>query len=437
MSRWIATAAQAFLLTAALSGCAEKAAPPAPPEMTVSVSTPVERVVTDHEDFTGNTQGVQSVDIKARVSGYLAKINFKAGDFIKGGERPEVQAAAAVGMLAFPAVQAHAMVAATLNPEQGDILFEIDKRPYQADYDRANGELLVAKAQLKLAVANNLRAKELSKTPGAISQKELDTYQAKQEVADAQVISATSNLETYRLNLTFCTVRAPFDGKVSRNLPSVGALIAKDETVLTTLITVDPMFVYFQVDENTLLRVIDAIRSGKMKPVRQGQIRVFMSLANEQDYPHEGLVDFINNTVDRNTGTITLRGVYANPKSKDGPPQLVPGMFVRVRLPTSDPYKALLVSDKAIGTDQGLKYVYVVAPDGKVKYQRITMGALQDDGLRVVEGVQPTDRVIIDGLQLVRPDQVVKTDLVPMPTVALPVRPVPPLPNKESADKDK
>jgi multidrug efflux system membrane fusion protein len=421
MSRWIAATAQALLVASVLSGCGEKPAPPAPPEMTVSVSVPVDRVVQDHEDFTGRTDAVQSVDVKARVSGYLARISFQSGQFVKGGEKPEFQAARAVGLLAFPVAQAHAMVAAILNPEQGDVLFEIDKRPYQADYDRADGQLLVAKAKLKLAIANNLRAKELSKTPGAISQKELDTYEAAQEAAQAEVIAATSNLESYRLNLTFCTVRAPFDGKTSRNLPSVGALVTKDETALTTVVSLDPMYAYFDVDENTFLRVQAAVNTGKIKPKKQGEIPVFMQLENNTGFPFKGVVDFVNNKLDPNTGTITARGVFANPLPDVGYRPLTPGLFVRVRLPTSEPRPALLIVDKAIGTDQGLKYVYLVGPDNKIKYQRITPGALQEDGLRVVEeGLTPTDRVVVNGLQLVRPDQVVKPVVVPMPTVPVP-----------------
>jgi multidrug efflux system membrane fusion protein len=394
----------------ALAGCGPKPQAPSTEVTTVTVSLPVVRDVTDFEDYTGQTDAVQSVEVKARVTGYLTKIYFQPGQRVKGGERPEVTATKILGMLTGPAAQAHSLIGATLMPEQGDVLFEIDPRPYQADYDRANGQVILAEAKLKLAVANNARAKELSKTPGAISQKELDTYQAAQEEAQAEVIAAKANLETYRLNLSFTKVYAPIDGKISRNFLSVGNLVTKDQNMLTTILSEDPILAYFAVDSPTLLRAVRALEAGKIKEAAPGKIPVRMGLTDEQGYPHEGVVDFINNTVDPTTGTITMRGVFENPKPAKGPRLLFPGLFVRIRLPLGESHKAILVPDKAIGTDQSNKFVYVVDAQDTVQYHKVELGPLQEDGLRVItSGLQSDERVIVSGLQLVQPKMKVKT----------------------------
>jgi multidrug efflux system membrane fusion protein len=204
---------------------------------------------------------------------------------------------------------------------------------------------------------------------------------------------------------------------ISRNYLTLGNLVTKDETLLTTIVSEDPMYAYFDVDENTMLRIQQAVRTGKIKPKKPGQLEVWMGLANQKGYPERGIVDFINNKVDPQTGTRVLRGVFANPLPKVGSRLLTPGLFVRVRVPASEPHEALLVADKAIGADQGQKFVYVVDDKNVVQYRRVTPGALQDDGLRVVEGLEKTDRVVIGGLQQIRPKETVKVnELKTMPT---------------------
>ncbi|MBI2824448.1 MAG: efflux RND transporter periplasmic adaptor subunit [Planctomycetia bacterium] len=354
----------------------------APPPV-VTVSQPVKRDVTDYIDYTGRTDSVNTVDVRARVTGYLVKMPFKEGSEVK----------------------------------KNDLLFEVDPRPYKAQLDQAEGQLELAKARLKLAKADNARAKVIAQTPGAISKQDLDKYEAAEEEAMAEVAAATANLETYKLNLDFCEVISPIDGLVSRYFFTLGNLVNQDQTLLTTVVSLDPMYAYFDVDERTLLRVRNAINAGKLKPVRDTEeIAVLMGLQGEEGYPHQGVVNFVNNKVDPFTGTITLRGVFANPKPETGVRLLSAGLFVRIRLPLGEPHPALLVTDRAIGTDQGLKFIYVVDADNTVQYRRVTLGALQDDGLRVVtEGLKSDDWVVVAGLQQVRPKMVVSPERVEMP----------------------
>jgi multidrug efflux system membrane fusion protein len=371
-----------FALTAAL-GCGARQAPPSdagPP--VVNVSRPVERKVVDYIDYTGRTDAVYSVDIRPRVTGYLTKMPFTEGSDVKKDE----------------------------------LLFEVDPRPYQAQLDQAIGELELAKARLKVAKANNDLAKETGKTPGAISVQDVNKYQAAEEEALADVDAAQAHVEVNRLNREFCEVTSPIDGQVSRYYFTLGNLVNQDQTLLTTVVSLDPIYAYFDVDERTLLRIRTAINTGRMKLRQPGEIPVLMGVQGETGYPHEGFVNFINNKVDPYTGTITLRGKFDNPKPEKGLRTLSPGLFVRVRIPLGEPHDALLVTDRAVGTDQGLKYLYVVDAQNKVQYRRVTLGPLEDDGLRVIsEGLEPNDLVAISGLQQIRPRMEVKPAEVPMP----------------------
>lgn len=371
-----------FALAAAL-GCGARQAPPSdagPP--VVNVSRPVERKVVDYIDYTGRTDAVYSVDIRPRVTGYLTKMPFTEGSDVKKDE----------------------------------LLFEVDPRPYQAQLDQAIGELELAKARLKVAKANNDLAKETGKTPGAISVQDVNRYQAAEEEALADVDAAQAHVEVNRLNREFCEVTSPIDGQVSRYYFTLGNLVNQDQTLLTTVVSLDPIYAYFDVDERTLLRIRTAINTGRMKLRQPGEIPVLMGVQGETGYPHEGFVNFINNKVDPYTGTITLRGKFDNPKPEKGLRVLSPGLFVRVRIPLGEPHDALLVTDRAVGTDQGLKYLYVVDAQNKVQYRRVTLGPLEDDGLRVIsEGLEPNDLVAISGLQQIRPRMEVKPAEVPMP----------------------
>jgi RND family efflux transporter MFP subunit len=385
-----------------LSGCGQ---PPATEQtseaLIVPVSKPVRREVTDYVDYTGRTAAVNTVDIRPRVTGYLMKMPFKEGAEVKAN----------------------------------DLLFEIDPRPYQALVDQAQAQVNLNVARLRLARANNARARTVNaREPGAFSQQELDTYQAQELEADASVKAAEATLAVYKLNRSFCEVTAPISGQVSRYYYTLGNLVNQDQTTLTTIVSLDPMYAYFDMDERTSLRVRKGINEGTIiVPPNTEQVPVYMGLEGEKDYPHQGTINFVNNQVNPNTGTLTVRGIFANPLPKKGPRLLKPGMFVRIRLPIGEPHQALLVIDRAIGSDQGLKFVYVLDKDNKVQYRRVTIGPLEDDGLRVVEGVNPDDRVVVGSLPQVRPLMQVEPDEVEMPTMGagqapqpVPQRPQPP-----------
>jgi len=373
------------LLAAMVGGCKNNAPQVAPPEKpVVPVSQPIQREVTDYVDYTGRTDAVHSVNVQARVTGYLVQMPFKEGAEVK----------------------------------KDDLLFEIDPRPYRAQLDQAQAQVHLYEAQLKLAIANYARGKELAKTPGAISQQDLDAYQAQEEEANAALKAAKASLEVYDLNLAFTKVTSPIDGQVSRYYLTLGNLVNQDQTLLTTIVSLDPMYAYFDMDEPTLQRIKQRINEGNIQRHPEGEIPIFMGLQGEDGYPHQGTINFVNNQLNPATGSILVRGVFPNPKSEEGIRLLSPGMFVRIRLPIGKPYPALLVIDRAVVSDQGLKNVYVMDAENKVQYRRVTVGMLQDDGLRVIlDGLKPEDWVIVGGLQQIRPRMEIKPEQIPMPSL--------------------
>jgi membrane fusion protein, multidrug efflux system len=370
-------------LLAALGGCHRKAPQVAEPEPpAVPVSEPVKRTVTDYVDFTGRTNAVQATDIRARVSGYLVQMPFKEGAEVK----------------------------------KGDMLFEVDPRPYQAQFDQAEGQVRLYRAQLALAKANYARDLEVAKTPGAISGQQLDQDKATIDEAEAAVKAFQASMEVFRLNLGFTKVISPIDGQVSRYFLTLGNLVVQDQTLLTTVVSLEPMYVYFDVDEGTVLRIRKAINEGKMQPYQKAKLIIHMGLQSEAGFPHEGFVNFVNNQVNPNTGSISVRGEFPNPRPATGVRLLSPGMFVRVRLPIGLAHPALLVIDRAIGSDQGLKFVYVVDSENKLQQRFVTTDALQDDGLRVISaGLKPDDWVVVGALAQVRPKMEIKMQAMPMP----------------------
>jgi RND family efflux transporter MFP subunit len=244
-----------------------------PPVPVVPVGKPVLRQVTDHADFTGRAAAAESVEVRARVTGYLVKTPFKEGSDVK----------------------------------TGDVLFEIDPRPYKALFDNALAQVESYKASLKLATLNNKRIFEISrKTPGSVSQQELDQNRAAVEEAEARLKASEASLDIARLNLDFTRVHAPINGKVSRYYQTPGNLVTQDQTLLTTIVSLDPVYVYFDMDERTLLRIRRAINAGKSEPAAGAKL-VCMGLQGEDGYPHEGTIDFIDNQVDPKTGTIAVR----------------------------------------------------------------------------------------------------------------------------------
>jgi len=221
---------------------------------------------------------------------------------------------------------------------------------------------------------------------------------------------------TYQLNVEFTKVAAPVDGQVSRYLLTVGNLVNQDQTLLTTLVSLDPIYACFDMDERTMLGIKRAINEGKIhRAPTDGSIPVFLGLQGEPGHPHEGRLNFVDNQVNPSTATITVRGVFPNPKPATGVRLLAPGMFVRIRLPVGRPQPAILVAERAVGTDQGLKFVYVVDTEGKVQYRRVRPGPLEDDGLRVIEeGLKTDEWVVVSGLQQVRPRMAVHVERTPM-----------------------
>ena len=383
----------------ACCGCHEQANPNEEPVGPgVMVARPIERQVTDYAYFTGRIESPESVNVQSRVTGYLDTIDFEPGAEVKTGQR----------------------------------LFLVDPRPYQAALDRALGQVQLAQARLKLAKADYARAIEIAKTPGAISKQDVDKYAAAQGEAEAAVVAAKANSESARLNVEFTKIISPIDGVVGRNLLTVGNLVKEDMSLLTTVVSQDPMYAYFDMDEHTLLRIERMIQEGDYnRRYAQEGFPVEMGLSDEGNlYPHNGRIDFINNRIDPMTGTLQVRGTFSNPSLKYKNYRLLsPGMFVRIRMPLGgEPHKALLVPQKAVGTDQGKKYLFVVNDQNVVEYRPVTLGAQQPnelqvvipvkmirekDGLRplkvgekanekTVESIDVKDRVIISGLQKVR-----------------------------------
>jgi RND family efflux transporter MFP subunit len=368
-----------------LVGCSqtpEGASGKQPP--TVTVSYPLQREVTDYQDYTGRTAAVDSVLLQTQVTGYLEKINFKEGAEV----------------------------------EQGAVLYELDPRLYKAVHDATKGQVVQNEANLKLAEQNNTRAVALSaqKTP-AIAQAEVDQNASQLQQAVGTLEQSRANLDQARLNLEWCKVRSPIAGLASQTLVTRGNLVVANQTTLTSIVSQDPMWAYFNVDEPTALQVRELIRQGKFGPSHDvANFQVRLQLANEKDFPHQATLDFVNNQLDQATATLLIRAVFPNPRAAIGPRVFAPNMFVRVRVPTSPLYQALLVNAEAIGTDQDLKYLYVVDEGNKVVRRTVKLGSLHDGLQAVVDGLQPAERVIVSGLQRVRPGVTVDPKVVPMPT---------------------
>jgi membrane fusion protein, multidrug efflux system len=370
----------------ASGGCQRSASKVAPAEPSaLPVSKPVQREVTNYVEFTGRTEAIDAVDVRPRVTGYLVRLPFKEGSEVK----------------------------------KGNLLFEIDPRPYQAQLDQALSQVKLNEASLRLARVTYDRDRGINDARvGAISQQQLDQDVAAVREADARVKASKASTEVFKLNVGYTKVTSPIDGMVSRYFFTRGNLVNQDQTLLTTVVSLDPMYVYFDMDEPTLLRIRKAQTAGRIKPAPGGQIPVLMGLQGEDDFPHQGTINFVNNQVNPATGSIAVRGVFPNPKPARGPRLMSPGMFVRVRLPIGQPRPALLVIDRAIGSDQGQKYVYVVDAEHKVQYRRVTTGPLQEDGLRVItQGLKPGDWVLVGGLQQARPRMVIRPEQTPMPTI--------------------
>jgi membrane fusion protein, multidrug efflux system len=286
---------------------------------------------------------------------------------------------------------------------KGDLLFQIDPRPYQHAYEQAVGQLAQAKANQQLQDVTFTRQQRLRET-GVIAKEDYDTALSNKNQAGAQVVSAQAAVDSAALNLEFTHVTSPISGRVSRQLVNIGNLVQADSTERTTVVSVDPIYAYFNVDELAELRYQRLVKGGKLAGSQEGSVPVYLELQDETGFPHEGTINFTDNAYDSSTGTLLVRGTFRNP---DG--FLVPGNFVRVRVPASQKYNALLVADRSIGSDQDEKFVYVVDAGNIARLRHITVGPLAD-GLRVVtSGLQPNDVVVVNGIIKVRPDSPVKT----------------------------
>ena len=351
-------------LLASLPGCDDKSSkgPPPPP---VTVAPPSVRHITEWDEYTGRFQAVDYVEIRARVDGYLESVNFTDGQIVK----------------------------------KGDLLFVIDPRPYQATADSATAALAQADARLDLANRELSRAKELTRSQfGSVESQDKATQE--QRAASGAVDAAGAALRRAKLDLEFTQVAAPVTGRISRHLVTVGNLISGGEansTLLTTIVSLDPIYFYFDADQNAYLKYERLATSGLRPSSRDVANPVHLALADETDFPHEGHMNFVDNQIDFSTGTMRGRAIFDNPDLV-----FTPGMFARIRLIASPPHDVLMLPDEAIGTDQARRFVYLVDKDNIARYREVKLGPIVD-GLRIVrEGVAPDDRVIVNGLQRVR-----------------------------------
>ncbi|HEY7494467.1 MAG TPA: efflux RND transporter periplasmic adaptor subunit [Candidatus Tectomicrobia bacterium] len=350
-----------------LTACTQQSSPPpaTPPPPKVTVSQPLHREVVEWEEYTGRLDAVESVEIRARVSGYLQSVNFKDGGMVK----------------------------------KGDLLFVVDPRPYQAELQRAKAELAMAIARFEQAEKDLARAQLLLRSR-AMSEEEVETRSSARRQAQESIQAARATVEAAQLNVEFTQVRAPISGRISRNFVSVGNLItggAAQSTLLTTIMSLDPIYCYFETDERTYLKEIRRSHTEERTNSQASRTPVYLALADEAGFPHKGSVDFVDNRLDPGTGTITARAVVPNPDLA-----LTPGLFARVRVPTSDTYRALLLPSEAVGSDLSQQFVFVVNDQNLAEYRKVTLGPIID-GLRVIRnGLQPDNWVIVNGIQRVK-----------------------------------
>jgi RND family efflux transporter MFP subunit len=383
---------------ALVAGCGEKHPKLAPtPPPVVEVALPIERTVTDYKVFTARTQAVQTVDIKARVTGYLTKLLYKDGDEVK----------------------------------ENDVLFQIDDRPYKAALDQATAALAAAKAALVKAQADyDIGLDVQKKSAGAISEQEIVKRLGNRDEAKANVAQAEASLELAKLNFGWCQVTAPFSGRINAHAVDVGGLVSQNVTTLTNIVSLRPTWAYIDVDENTVLGVQKLVEAGKIAGASKTAVPVQMGLADDTGYPVAGVIDFVANQLDPNTGSIRVRAVFPNENGS-----LVAGLFGRLRVPIAPPHPALLIADAAVGTNQGQPFVLIVNDKNEVEARPVAVGEVFDglrevlryrtvaepdasgkDVSKQVEMLKPTDRVIVDGLQRARPGTTVNPRLVDMLT---------------------
>ena len=383
LPRAFACAAAVGALSVGLGGCSESAdaqggPPQAPP---VSVAPAVQRTVVDSEEFSGRLEASDYVELRPRVSGTIDKVHFSDGVFV----------------------------------QKGQLLFTIDPRPFEAEVARAQSLVAATRARADLAQSELGRAKTLLDSQ-AISRQEFDQLTSGTRTSQADIQGAEAALRTARLNLEYTQVRAPIGGRASRANITAGNLV-NEQAVLTSIAGVSKMYAYFDGSEQTYLR-LRGDKGGERVP------KVKMGLANEQGFPHQGQVDFIDNRLNPQTGAIRMRATFDNSKG-----QFTPGLAARLSMEGTSAYPAVLVPERAIGTDQTKKYVYVVpAAGGPAQFREVKPGALMD-GMRVVTGnVKPGENVVVDGLQRVIPGVPVAPQVLKVDASGMPIFPPPPPP---------
>ena len=359
-----------------VASCGESQKQAGPPPPAVTVAKPIKRTVFDYDEYVGRFTAINSVEVRARVSGYLDKLHFKDGQLVK----------------------------------QGDLLFTIDKRPFQNTLDQARANLVQAQSNVAYTESDYTRGQQLVRDKTITDQTFEQRAQAFRN-AKASVSNNEAAVRQAELDMDFTELRAPINGRIGDRRVSPGNLVTGgtggNTTMLATIVSTDPIYFEFTFDEASYLRYERLAKAGQDIASRNASVKVALKLIDENDFDHEGRMDFVDNVIDRSTGTIRGRAVFSNPNEV-----FTPGMFGRVRVPGSPPYEGLLVPDAAIATEQARRYVMVIDGGDIARQRYVTIGQLTSDNLRVIkEGIGPDDRIVVSGLMQARPNQKVRPEL--------------------------
>jgi RND family efflux transporter MFP subunit len=373
--KWAAFAAVALVS----AGCGKSTIQQGPPPQQVTVAPVEQHEIVEWEEFTGRTEAVERVDVKPRVSGHIQKVRFESGQLVK----------------------------------KGDVLFEIDPRWHKAEFDRREAEYEAAKVRLSSAEREAKRMTDLLANK-AISAEEAEQREAKFAEAKAALLGAQAARDSVKLDLDYAEIRSPIDGRVSRALVTEGNFVsgvAGNATLLTTIVSVSPIHVYADVDENSLLKFNSLARANKLESNADGKVPVELQLADEEGYPTKGSIESFDNRVDPNSGSILLRSVFPN---TDG--RIVPGLFARIRIPGSAKHSAVMIDERAVGTDQAQKFVLTLTPTNTVEYRSVELGSIVNGKRIVRKGLNPGEKIVVNGLARVRPGMPVNPQLAGVPT---------------------